>query len=260
MTNLNEWIKKSIHIAKGVGYYDNLIKIYPILESEKRKVISKNQLSKLFQEKDEKSELTFFKILLMQEKFPIDDPYVAAFRRGLKVENNIQTVKRILNRVKNLTLEQIFDRIKQPPKPSRQFGSLFRHWLPKLGYPFLNSHSFLMTNQNAFLNGSDTVLKKFAQEHLDYHIDKGLDLVAKINGKYIIGEAKFLTDYGGTQNNQLKSALNLVDRYNGSAIPIAILDGVNWIEGKSMLGKIQKVNGISVSALLLKKCLISISK
>ena len=34
-------------------------------------------------------------------------------------------------------------------------------------------------------------------------IDKGLDFIARFNGKYVIGEfPKFLTDFGGHQNAQ----------------------------------------------------------
>ena len=43
-------------------------------------------------------------------------------------------------------------------------------------------------------------MKYYAAKNLDYKSAKGLDLVARFNGKYVIGEAKFLTDFGGHQN------------------------------------------------------------
>ena len=43
--------------------------------------------------------------------------------------------------------------------------------------------------------------------HLVLQKNKGLDFFAKLNETYIIGEAKFLTEMGGHQNNQLLDAL-----------------------------------------------------
>ena len=38
-------------------------------------------------------------------------------------------------------------------------------------------------------------MKLFAEKSLGYNRNKGLDFLARINGKYVIGEAKFLTDF-----------------------------------------------------------------
>ena len=58
-----------------------------------------------------------------------------------------------------------------------------------------------------------------------YNRDKGLDFIARFNNKYIIGEAKFLTDFGGHQNAQFSDAIEII-KSNTEAINIAILDGV----------------------------------
>ncbi len=47
----------------------------------------------------------------------------------------------------------------------------------------------------------------FAKEHLNYNHNKGLDFVARFNGKHVIGEAKFLTDFDGHQNAQINSRI-----------------------------------------------------
>ena len=39
----------------------------------------------------------------------------------------------------------------------------------------------------------------WAKKTLGYTRNKGLDFIARFNGKYVIGEAKFLTDFGGHQ-------------------------------------------------------------
>lgn len=84
------------------------------------------------------------------------------------------------------------------------------------------------------LKASDNSLKAFAESHLDYHHNKGLDFVARFNGKYVIGEAKFLTDRGGHQNAQLNDALATISS-DANAVKVAILDGVCYIGGKNKM-------------------------
>ncbi len=92
-------------------------------------------------------------------------------------------------------------------------------------------------------------------------MDKGLDLVARFNGKYIIGEAKFLTDFGGHQNAQFEDAVRLFTQQDLKAIPVAILDGVLYIKGKSKMYR-QITTTFSerniVSALVLREFLYSV--
>lgn len=78
-------------------------------------------------------------------------------------------------------------------------------------------------------------MKAFAKEHLDYKLNKGLDLIARFNGKYVIGEAKFLTDFGGHQNAQFNDGVAPLKLRGLKAIPIAVLDGVLYIKGKNKM-------------------------
>ena len=66
-------------------------------------------------------------------------------------------------------------------------------------------------------------MMRFAREHLNYTHPKGLDLVARFNGKYVIGEAKFLTDFGGHQNAQFNDAIATIKTPELKAVPIALL-------------------------------------
>lgn len=77
-------------------------------------------------------------------------------------------------------------------------------------------------------------MMNFAKEHLGYNHNKGLDLVARFNGKYVIGEAKFLTDFGGHQNAQFNDAITTATT-KVDAITIAILDGVLYIPGNNKM-------------------------
>jgi hypothetical protein len=73
-------------------------------------------------------------------------------------------------------------------------------------------------------------MKEWCARNLNYSRDKGLDFVGKFNDKYIIGEAKFLTDFGGHQNAQFADAISTITNSSVQAITIAILDGVLYIK------------------------------
>ncbi len=96
---------------------------------------------------------------------------------------------------------------------------------------------FLNTKENAILEASDAEMMSFAKEHLNYKHDKGLDFIGRFNGKYVIGEAKFLTDFGGHQNAQFNDAITTLKTKGVNAITIAILDGVLYIKGKNKMYK-----------------------
>ena len=90
---------------------------------------------------------------------------------------------------------------------------------------------FCLSNENAILDAWDEEMKRFAHDNLWYNRNKWLDLLARFNWKYIIWEAKFLTDFGWTQNDQLLDALTtLREPVNDGVIKVAILDLVVYIE------------------------------
>jgi hypothetical protein len=94
----------------------------------------------------------------------------------------------------------------------------------------------VLTTYNAILSGSDEEMKAFASQHCGYTHDKGLDFVARFNGKYVIGEAKFLTDFGGHQNAQFNDALQTLNTsVSANVVVVAILDGVLYIPSKNKL-------------------------
>ena len=116
---------------------------------------------------------------------------------------------------------------------------------------------FTSNNNDAILNGSDAQLMKFANEFLKYEHPKGLDFVGRFNGKLVIGEAKFLTDFGGHQNAQFNDAISTI-MTDIKAVKIAILDGVLYIKGnnkmyKDITGKYKDLN--IMSSLVLREFL-----
>jgi hypothetical protein len=90
---------------------------------------------------------------------------------------------------------------------------------------------------DAILDASDDAMMKFAKQHLNYNHNKGLDFVARFNKKYVIGEAKFLSDFGGHQNAQFNDAISTIQSKDVKAIKIAILDGVLFIKGGNKMHK-----------------------
>lgn len=64
-----------------------------------------------------------------------------------------------------------------------------------------------------------------------------MDFVGRFNGKLVIGEAKFLTDFGGHQNAQFNDALSTIMSTEINAVKIAILDGVLYIKGNNKMYK-----------------------
>ncbi|MGQ9798881.1 MAG: hypothetical protein ACUVRG_06255 [Ignavibacterium sp.] len=107
----------------------------------------------------------------------------------------------------------------------------------------------------AFLEGSDEKLKKFAIEELNIrNLKKGIDFILKTENKFILGEAKFLTDYGGTQNHQFRDAISVASIIKNNVIGIAILDGIVWFRSDAYMHRtVKSLDGTALSALLLEK-------
>jgi hypothetical protein len=104
-------------------------------------------------------------------------------------------------------------------------------------------------------------MKDWCAKHLHYSRDKGLDFVGRFNKKYVIGEAKFLTDFGGHQNAQFADAISTITNPSVKAITIAILDGVLYIKANNKMYRdatMTYTNCNILSALLLREFLYSL--
>lgn len=250
---MNEWIKKSIEMANAPGYLDKLQEVYPVTQEVEREMPDeiKNKLKKIYNEGDD---VALIKELLRLPKFPVKDPYVAFLRKSeIFIEYNPLTVQRIAKRIRIMGYETMIESIKEPKEFNRQIGTLFKRWLSQLGYPVLPLKEFEACDGIAFLQGSDARLEEFANTVLGCDLDKGPDFLAKIGKRYVIGEAKFLTDYGGHQNAQFEDALRLLRDKKGEAIRIAVLDGVVWIKDSTkMYRTVCELEEVALSALLLK--------
>lgn len=260
---MNIWIDKSIELANQRDYLDQLFKVYPLAQNLIREV-NKDKWSLVEKYYVDEDKVNLIKTLLSLDLFPIKDSYVPYLKKDKSsVSRNPQTVNRLYGTLKELGLEEIWKRSCAPKETNRQIGPMFKNWIQSgvLGVPILPEREFMESSENCVLGGSDSLLMHFASEHLGYSINKGLDLVAKFGGKYVIGEAKFLTDFGGHQNAQFNDAINLVKDTTAKAIKVAILDGVLYINGRNKMHSYILNEGYNyniLSSLFLREYLFSL--
>ncbi|MDD2637187.1 MAG: restriction endonuclease, partial [Bacteroidales bacterium] len=228
---MNIWTSKSIDLASQRNYLDLLYKVYPMSINLRRELSDTviNSITKSFNQRNS-SEL--LRILLNQEIFPIKDSYVAYLKRDKSaIDRNHCVVERITGMLYEMGLDEILDKVAAPKETNRQIGPLFKRWIKanSLGVKITNSHKELIEfNGNIVLDGSDAIMQSFANEHLGYSHGKGLDFIGKFNNKYVIAEAKFLSDFGGHQNAQFNDAISTMKsdiNTDKEVVKIAILDG-----------------------------------
>ena len=260
---MNKWIEYSIKYANQRSYLDDLFHVYPTIPEGIRD-IDNLKWAKVEHAYKAKNNMALIESLLQMDLFPIKDSYIAYLRRDKKaILRNPQTVNRICGRIYELGLTKLFERCSEPKETNRQIGPLFKEWVRStaLGITPVSIEKFTTSTVNAILDASDAEMMDFARKALNYKHDKGLDFVARFNGKYVIGEAKFLTDFGGHQNAQFNDAISTISTPRVNAIKIAILDGVLYIPTNNKMYK--DITGLHrnaniMSALVLREFLYSI--
>lgn len=259
---MNYFTQQSIELANQRNYLDLLFSVYPLSPDNIREVNSQiwERVQFHYTQNDNKELL---KALLELNLFPIKDGYVPYFRRDKSaIDRNPNTVNRICGRIRELGLDGLYEKCTQPKETNRQMGPLFRRWVQSgtLGLTPVPEYLFTKNNDNAILAGSDAQLKTFAKNHLGYSRDKGIDFIARFNNTYVIGEAKFISDEGGHQNDQFLDAMTTLEAPTAEHVKkIAILDGVLYIPGrKKMYTEITTKDVPVMSALLLRDFLYSL--
>ena len=266
---MNYWTELSVKYANQQDYLDKLFKVYPMAPNLRR-IISDDKCNKIDNAFNERDNKQLVKELLKLELFPIKDSYVAYLKKDESaIERNPNTINRLAGILYEMGLKEIYKKCTEPKETNRQIGPLFKRWINSgvLGAIVYNSENeFLSNNENGILNVSDNEMKNFAKKYLGYNRNKGLDFIARFNGKYIIGEAKFITDFGGHQNEQFDDAVSTItsellpSSINAEVIKVAICDGVLYIKGNNKLYKHLENNEdqIILSSLLLREFLYSI--
>jgi len=258
---MNIWTEMSFDFANQRNYLDELFKVYPTIPDGIRDIDSAKwgNIQQAFESKDNKD---LIESLLKLDLFPIKDSYVAYLKRDkTSMMRNPETVNRLAGRLYEMGLNNMFEKCSEPKETNRQIGPLFRNWINKgcLGVQPILINEFENVSTNAILRASDEQMKDFAIRNLGYKGLKGLDFIAKFNGKYVVGEAKFLTDFGGHQNAQYNDAITLLDtEFNDDVIKIAILDGVLYIPAERRKSMSITANKNILSSLVLREFLYSL--
>lgn len=259
---MNWFIEKSIEYAQQKSYLDDLFKVYPTIPNGIRDI---NEViwKKIEHSYNQRKYEDLIRNLLKLDLFPIKDSYVAYLKRDKNaIKRNPKTIQRLASEILEMDLTLLYEKCSQPKETNRQIGPMFKNWIKNtdFGIPTMPINEFLISQNDAILVGSDKEMQDFAKDSLSYVNEKGLDFVARISGKYIIGEAKFLSDFGGHQNAQFNDAMAVI-KSDVKAEKIAILDGVLYIAGKNKMYKnlTDKYKDFNImSALLLRSYLYSL--
>ena len=236
---MNHWSKLSIDYANQKSYLDDLFQVYPTIPEGIRD-INKDLWLNVERAYSIKDNVKLIEELLKLDLFPVKDSYIAFLKRDKSaLKRNPRTINRICGRLYEMGLEKIFEKCSEPKETNRQIGPMFKNWLnsKSMGIQPVKLNTFIKNKDDAILDASDAEMMKFAQKYLGYNHNKGLDFVGRFNKKYVIGEAKFLTDFGGHQNAQFNDAISTIEAEGVDAIKIAILDGVLFIKGKNKMYK-----------------------
>lgn len=266
---MDYWTKLSADFAQQRNYLDELYKVYPITPNLKRE-IPKTREDKIREAFENNNNVMLVRELLELDLFPIKDSYVAYLKRDKSaIDRNPQTINRIAGTLFQMGIEEIIDKCTEPKETNRQIGPMFKRWIDKgtIGVPiFHDSVAFLKYEDNCIFNSSDADMEKFAREYLGFKREKGIDFIAKFNNKYVIAEAKFLTDMGGHQNAQFDDAIRTMQStfedkiVENEVVPISIMDGILYIKGNHKLYRYLENNSnqVIISALLLREFLYSL--
>lgn len=255
---MNKWVKASIELANSPGYLDKLTAIYPSVPT-KREPLSpsvKRQIRE-FQGQDNEAALIELLVSFRGHPFPIEHPYVSLLRyMPSLIRQNPVVVRDIGNILANLGEDGVIRGCERPPDLNRQMGHSFQSWLKRYfapkGFKFLDEYRFGAYNGKAFLDAGDKRITAYANDKLGCDINRGRDLLVKINGKYAIGEARFLSSGGGSQSRDVRETITFAKDPVGQAKKIAIIDGMAWFDD-DMLNVIKTLDSdeVGLSALLL---------
>jgi len=259
---MNFFLKESLDYAQERCYLDDLFSVYPTINNKIRDIDSKkwDAVEQAYERKDKEA---LMHALLKLPLFPLKDSYVAFLKEDKDaIKRNPKTVSRIASDILKMSGRELREKCSKPKESNRQQGPAFMNFLKRedFGIAKMTVDEFAQTETDGILIGGNTEMLAFAKERLFYNHPKCPDFIGRMNGRYILGEAKFLTDNGGHQNAQFEDAIAVLDS-NASAIKVAILDGVLYLPSKKKMylditGRHSESN--IFSALLLKDFLYSV--
>ncbi len=257
---MNIWSKKTLDLVKTQDYLDKLQTIYP--QEDIDRDLDEESLFAISKAFDIKDDNKLLELALNFDKFPYKDSYVGFLRKDrTSIERNPDTVDRICKNLYDMGINGIIDGLKTSKEANRRRGNQFSDWL-KNNFNFVDKENFLSSKEGiVILDASESEAKYFCNNEMGVALQKRPDIVAKANTKYVIGEAKFLSQSGGNQDRGFDDGMALVKNPAGNAYKIFILDGIYWIcDGSERFSQIVYGNSAVFSALFLHDYLTSVAQ
>jgi hypothetical protein len=149
------------------------------------------------------------------------------------IENNPEQVHRIAQTLYNMTDEEVVVRIESQPKLNQQTGPMFTNWIRRK-FEVKSLEDFKKSSSGIIILGeSEETGKAYLKNNLNQNVAKRPDLIAKVDDKIIIGEAKWIGQSGGNQRKSVVEVLDFCGAQRGSVYRIGIVDGYPWVTKKS---------------------------
>lgn len=127
-------------------------------------------------------------------------------------------------------LDSIIRGVKAKKEANTRRGNKFSDWARR-EFKMVGIEEFKASkNGIVLLNASELEAKDFCNREMGVGLSKRPDLVAKSDNSYVIGEAKFLSQFGGNQDRGFDDGMALAKNPLGKAYKVFIMDGVYWIE------------------------------
>lgn len=260
---MNFFLKESIEYAQQRTYLDDLYSVYPTINNSIRDIDTKlwKEIETSYNNKDNvelmEKLLNIKSLSLINSNVANLDVITNAIRSNTKIANDIAVEAR------KIFLNDLFVKLSKSKNIKRQIGTMFSRWVAKTywGFPLMNYDDFCSTDSNAICLGTRNDMTDFAKGNLCYTLDKDIDFLARIRGRYVIGNVEFFTDNGSNHIEQLNDAMAIVESRT-NAVKVAILDGAIYRKNNSKTFKdimeIYSHNNI-MSALLLRDFLYTVN-
>jgi len=255
---VSTWVERSFALVDEGGYLDRMAEIYPPALPGGRQ-IAQARLDMVRVALEEPDDRVLLRTVLQFRRFPFNHPYVSFLRQSpQEILRNPVVVGVICRRLRDMGVEGVLDGLQKPKELNRQMGPMFSTWLQRQ-YPFSPNPDLFQASLEAvvFLGGSGEMLRRFAN-----NIGCGIkqpDFLARVGGRYVVGEAKWVGTGGGNQDRGFEDALRLASASFPRAVTVAVLDGIVWVRGRGgQSRRLANFSGNALSALLLADFLESL--
>lgn len=233
---MNEWVRKSLELAKSEDYLDRLITVYPATALPVRPLNeqAKESIRSLHEQGDFEGLLRLlFQITKKGHPFPIEHPYASIFRQNPKLIEKNPTVSRELGKILlSMPIQDLIKGVERPIDINRVMGQAFYNWFrsyfPQRGIPVLPESRFEGYKGRAFFDGRNAAILEYVTRRLGRRLERGRDFLYRSGDKFVIGEARFLSTSGGSQTRDLNETIEFIKRNKGRIIGVGVLDGIVW--------------------------------